>query len=281
MKQGLYSTYEFTDNDFDYIRRLIGEYSGIQLNQGKRELVYARLAKRLRDLGLTDFKQYCDLLRTGEQKELIACVNAITTNVTSFFREEHHFSFLSETVLPWLVGQHSGPGRGRLRIWSAGCSSGEEPYSIEMTLRDFPELEKWDVKILATDLDSNVLQHAQQGIYRMDQLDKVSDEKRRKWFLRGDDEKLGQVKVRSTLKSHIHFRQLNLMGPWPMRGPFQIIFCRNVVIYFDKATQKELFQRFADILIPEGYLFIGHSENLFGVSDRFRSLGRTIYRKIS
>ncbi len=281
MKQELYSRYVFTDKDFDYIRALIGEYSGIHLTQGKRELVYARLAKRIRDLELTDFKQYCDLLRSGNQEELIACVNAITTNVTSFYREEHHFAFLAETVLPWLVKQHGDPGPRRLRVWSAGCSSGEEPYSIEMTLRDSPILEKWDVKILATDLDSNVLQRAREGIYRMDQLDKVSDAKRRKWFLWGDDRNLGLVKVRPELKSRIHFRQLNLMGPWPMHGPFQVIFCRNVVIYFDKVIQKQLFQRFADILAPEGYLFIGHSENLFGVSDQFRSIGRTIYRKVN
>jgi chemotaxis protein methyltransferase CheR len=280
MKQGLYSSYAFTDDDFEYIRSLIGEYSGIHLTQAKRELVYARLAKRLRDLGLTDFKQYCDLLRAGKQDEMVACVNAITTNVTSFFREEHHFSFLAETVVPWLLARHAGPGPGRLRIWSAGCSSGEEPYSIEMTLRDFPELDRWDVKILATDLDSNVLERARQGVYRMDQLEKVTEAKRKRWFLRGDDNNLGQVKIRPGLKSRIYFRQLNLMAPWPMQGQFQVIFCRNVVIYFDKARQKELFQRFADILIPEGYLFIGHSENLFGVSDRFRSIGRTIYRKV-
>lgn len=281
MKHGLYSSYVFTDDDFEYIRALIGEYSGIHLTEGKRELVYARLAKRLRDLGLTDFRQYCDLLRAGEQDELIACVNAITTNVTSFFREEHHFSYLAETVMPWLINHYGRSGSGKLRMWSAGCSSGEEPYSIDMTLRDFPELDKWDVKILATDLDSNVLQCAKRGIYKMDQLDKVSETKRRKWFLRGDDSNLGQVKIRPELKSRIYFRQLNLMGPWPMHGLFHVIFCRNVVIYFDKTRQKELFQRFADILVPEGYLFIGHSENLFGVSDRFRSIGRTIYRKIN
>jgi chemotaxis protein methyltransferase CheR len=150
-----------------------------------------------------------------------------------------------------------------------------------MTLRDFPLLDKWDVKILATDLDSNILERARKGIYRMDQLEKVSAVKRQKWFLQGGESNLGRVKVRPELKSRIYFRQLNLMGPWPMHGPFQIIFCRNVIIYFDKARQKQLFQRFADIMAPEGYLFIGHSENLFGISDRFRSIGRTIYRKLN
>lgn len=280
MNQGLYSRIVFTDEDFDYIRVLIGEYSGIHLHQGKRELVYARLAKRIRDLGLEDFKQYCELLHSGDQRELITCVNAITTNVTSFFREQHHFDFLAETVLPGLVNQHVYPGPGRLRIWSAGCSSGEEPYSIEMTLRDYLPLERWDVKILATDLDSNVLERAQNGIYRMDQLEKVSAEKRKKWFLQGDKNNAGRVKIRPELKTRIAFRQLNLMGHWPMHGPFHVIFCRNVVIYFDKANQKQLFHRFAEILAPEGYLFIGHSENLFGVSDRFQSIGRTIYRKL-
>ena len=281
MNQGLYSTYIFTDEDFDYIRELIEDFSGIHLNKGKRELVYARLAKRIRGLGLSDFKQYCDLLRSGDTGERIACINAITTNVTSFFREQHHFDFLKDTVLPRVIDQHSKPGPGKLRIWSAGCSSGEEPYSIEMTLRDVLLLDNWDAKILATDLDSNVLEQARRGIYKKEQLEKVTPAMMKKWFLQGSENNLGQVKVRPELKSRIHFRQLNLMERWPMHGPFHVIFCRNVVIYFDKLTQQKLFQRFADILVPEGYLFIGHSENLFGVSDRFKSMGRTIYKRLN
>ncbi len=281
MKRGLYDSIAYTDQDFDYIRTLIEQNSGIHLNQSKRELVYARLSKRIRDLGISDFRQYCDLLRSGDQVEIIACVNAITTNVTSFFREDHHFTFLAETVVPELVAKYSAPGQSRLRIWSAGCASGEEPYSIEMTLRDFPILDKWDVKILATDLDSNVLKQAREGIYKTEQMTKVSAEKRKKWFLQGNEGNLNKAKIKAELKSRIYFRQLNLMDKiWPMHGPFQIIFCRNVIIYFDKDKQKLLFQRFADIMSPSGYLFIGHSENLFGLSDRFRSIGRTIYRKL-
>ena len=281
MIQGFYNTYSFTDNDFDYIRELIEKFSGIHLNQGKRELVYARLAKRIRDLGLSDFKQYCDLLRTGDPEELITCVNAITTNVTSFFREQHHFDFLKDTVLPWIISQHGKAGPGRLRIWSAGCSSGEEPYSIDITLREVSLFDNWDVKILATDLDSVVLDKARTGIYKKEQLGKVAPDMLKKWFLQGCENNLGQVKVRGELKSRIYFRKLNLMEPWPMHGPFHVIFCRNVVIYFDKQNQMKLFQRFADILVPDGFLFIGHSENLFGVSDRFKSIGRTIYRKLN
>lgn len=280
MHQGLFSSYVFTDEDFNYIRALIGEYSGIHLNDGKRELVYARLAKRLRELGLTTFKQYCDRLRSGDPQELIVCVNAITTNVTSFFREQHHFDFLTDTVLPWLASQPHGAGPGRIRLWSAGCSSGEEPYSMAMALKEFPALNGRDVKILATDLDSTILEQAQRGIYKKEQVGKVVPTMLKKWFLQGGDNNLGQVKIKPELKSLVCFRQMNLMEAWPMHGPFQVIFCRNVVIYFDKQNQKKLFQRFADILVPEGYLFIGHSENLFGVSDRFRSIGRTIYRRV-
>lgn len=281
MNQGLYSRYMFTDDDFRFIRNLISEYSGINLNEGKRELVYARLAKRIRDLGLSEFRQYCDILRSGDRDEMITCVNAITTNVTSFFREKHHFDYLNDTVLPWLVNNYGNNGKGRLRIWSAGCSSGEEPYSIEIILRNHPQFDNWDVKILATDLDSSVLDRARQGIYRKEQLEKVTPLILKRWFMQGSDSNLGQVKVRSELKTRIYFRQLNLMDRWPMHGPFHVIFCRNVVIYFDKQTQMKLFQRFADMLVPDGYMFIGHSENLFGVSDRYKSLGQTIYRKIN
>jgi len=280
MQQAEFSRYTFTDSDFKFISSLINQHTGIRLGSTKQELVYARLTKRLRALGLQTFRDYCDLLRDGNQQELINCINAITTNVTTFFREIHHFEFLEQTVLPDLIRQKSHTVMPRVRFWSAGCSSGEEPYSIEMVLREQPELTRWNVRVLATDLDTHVLERAQQGIYDIKQLEKVSLERRRRWFRLGTGKNDNQVSVVPELRDRIRFRQLNLKDTWPMRGPFDVIFCRNVVIYFDKEMQKKLFHRFADMLAPDGYLFIGHSESLFGICDRFKVAGRTIYQKI-
>lgn len=281
MQQAEFQRFEFTDNDFNYISTLINEHAGIRLISAKRELVYGRLAKRLRALGLETFREYCDLLRDGDGSELIQCINAITTNVTSFFREIHHFEFLQQTVLPEIIGQKGRTAVPRLRIWSAGCSSGEEPYSIEIVLREHDALQRWDVKLLATDLDTHILERARKGIYDLRQLEKVSPERMQRWYRMGVGNNANLVSVTPELRDRIRFRQLNLKDAWPMRGPFDVIFCRNVVIYFDKEMQKKLFNRFADILTPSGYLFIGHSESLFGISDRFKVAGRTIYRKVS
>jgi len=168
----------------------------------------------------------------------------------------------------------------RIRVWSAGCSTGEEPYSLAITIREaFPEASQWDVKILATDLDSNVVAHASNGIYSREKLNGISDQRLRKWFRRSRSGDSDSVKVSSELQSLITFKQLNLMHEWPMRGPFDFIFCRNVVIYFDKDTQRVLFSRYADYLTDEGHLFIGHSESLYKVSDKFRLIGGTMYQK--
>lgn len=280
MQQPEFSDYKFTDSDFNFISKLITGHTGIRLGSTKRELVYARLTKRLRALGLHTFQEYCDLLRDGDQHELINCINAITTNVTTFFREIHHFQFLEQTVLPELVRQKNQTVMPRVRVWSAGCSTGEEPYSIEIVLREQPAMQRWNVRTLATDLDTHVLEGAQQGLYDIKQLEKVSAERCKRWFRMGSGKNDQQVSVVPELRERIRFRQLNLKETWPMRGPFDVIFCRNVVIYFDKEMQKLLFNRFADILTPTGYLFIGHSESLFGITDRFRVAGRTIYQKV-
>ncbi|MGH8119800.1 MAG: CheR family methyltransferase [Gammaproteobacteria bacterium] len=280
MLQAEFSRYKFTDNDFNYISSLINGHTGIRLGQTKRELVYARLTKRLRALGLQTFREYCDLLRDGDQNELINCINAITTNVTTFFREIHHFEFLERTVLPDLIRQKALSVLPRVRVWSAGCSTGEEPYSIEIVLREQPALQRWNVRLLATDLDTHVLERAQQGIYDIKQLEKVSAERCKRWFRIGTGRNDQRVSVVPELRERVRFRQLNLKDAWPMRGPFDVIFCRNVVIYFDKEMQKKLFNRFADMLSPDGYLFIGHSESLFGITDRFKIAGRTIYQKV-
>ncbi len=268
----------FTDADFDKIRRLIKAQTGIHLSDAKRSLVYSRLGRRLRALGLSDFASYYARVEM-DAEELMRCINAITTNLTAFFREPHHFDYLARTVLPEL--RRKNADSRRLRIWSAGCSTGEEPYSIAMVVREVMGAARdWDIKILATDLDSDVVAKAAAGIYEERRLEGVSEQRRRRWFRRGRGANAGKVRVADEIRGLITFRQLNLMHPWPMRGPFDVIFCRNVVIYFDKDTQRRLFDRYADILGAQRYLFIGHSESLHRVSERFQSLGKTMYRKI-
>ncbi|TVQ70908.1 MAG: protein-glutamate O-methyltransferase CheR [Chromatiaceae bacterium] len=269
--------YEFTDRDFRFIARFIGDYAGIVLSEVKRDLVYGRLQRRLRALGLRRFSDYCELLENDDGEERELCVNALTTNLTSFFREPHHFDHLQKDLLPKLVRAHADR---RLRIWSAGCSTGEEPYSIAMVVAETVPAD-WDVRILATDLDTNVVATAAAGRYSADRVQGVSEARRRRWFLRGKGANQGMVRVRPELQELIRFRPLNLLEPWPVRGAFDVIFCRNVVIYFDKSTQKVLFDRFAGQMKPDGRLFIGHSETLHKVSDRFRLLGNTIYGRVS
>jgi len=270
--------YEFTDRDFAVIRRLVAEHTGIALSAAKRDMVYSRLVRRIRELELGSFREYCALLEDGDETEFGNFINAITTNLTSFFREPHHFEFLANTALPALL--RARQTSRRLRLWSSGCSTGEEPYSIAMVLREsLPAAQRWDTKILATDLDSNVLAHAAAGIYGRERVGGIDVKRLQRWFKQGCGENAGKVRVRQELAELITFKQLNLMDAWPVRGPFDVIFCRNVIIYFDKSTQKVLFDRYAQLLADDGYLFIGHSETLYRVTDRFRPLGQTIYVK--
>lgn len=271
--------FQFTDRDFRCLQRLVLRHTGITLSPAKRDMLYSRLARRLRALGLRRFKEYCALLQEdGDSEELRHFTNAVTTNLTAFFREPHHFDYLRDEFLPAMIERRAD--QRRLRIWSAGCSTGEEPYSIAITLAETMPRD-WDVRILATDLDSNVLDRARQGIYSEERTAEVPERLKRKWFLRGRAAHQGKVRVRRELRDMIRFRQLNLMHEWPMRGPFDAIFCRNVIIYFDKPTQSRLMDRFADILADDGRLFLGHSETLYRVTDRFQLLGRTIYRKVT
>ncbi len=288
--QGNQSSYKkeylFTDKDFNYLSKLAGDLAGISLSSGKRELIYGRLVKRLRALGLKDFKQYCALLRAGEEEdgdkeELTNFINSITTNVTSFFRENHHFDFMADTLLPELIHKKSQESSPRLRIWSAGCSSGKEPYSIAMVLKEcIPDIERWDAKILATDLDSNILEIAKSAIYPKEHIKEISAERRKRWFQMGRGLNEGDIKVSDDVKNMVAYRQLNLTEAWPMKGSFDIIFCRNVTIYFDRDTRVTLLDRFAEYLDDDGCLFVGHSESLFGLTQRFNTVGRTIHRKI-
>lgn len=271
--------FAFNDNHFELLRECVREHTGIALSDAKRELVYGRLSRRLRNLGIDNFDAYCSLITAGDKEEIAHFVNAITTNLTAFFRESHHFGRLA-ALLPHLIEMNQGTRR--LRLWSAGCSTGEEAYSIAITVREaIGDPPGWDVKILATDIDSNVLAAAANGVYHPQRADGLSRERLSRWFLRGQGKNAGMLRVVPDLQDLITFRQLNLMQPWPLRGPFDVLFCRNVVIYFGKETQRTLFNRFADVLAPGGHLFIGHSESLFKVSERFKLLGKTAYQRIS
>lgn len=265
------------DSDFRKIVEIVTTRTGIVINDRKRAFVHGRLGRRLRALGLSDFGQYCDLLASeaGETEQAVL-VNAVTTNHTSFFREQHHFQYLGRSVLP-AIAQRTGGRKGRLRIWSAGCSTGEEPYTIAMMLcRHGPTID-WDRKILATDLDTNVIAHAKAGIYDGERVQSIPEIFRRRYVAMLPD---GRGRMDAELRSLISFAPLNLLESWPMRGPFDVVFCRNVVIYFDKPTQARLFDRYADLLTSDGWLFVGHSENLLNLTDRFKLVGATIYQRI-
>ena len=278
--RSVFRQYDLGDVEFNELRALIRDLTGIKLSDSKRQMVYRRVSSRLRALDIGSFKEYCRYLRTGDEAELEKFCNVVTTNLTSFFRESHHFDYLATKILPEII-ERKESGVRRLRIWSAGCSTGEEPYSIAITLKDaMPELHRWDARILATDLDSNVVAAGRAGVFAFKRVEELSSATLKRWFLTGRDENEQVVKVRHELQELITFKELNLMHDWPMRGLFDVIFCRNVIIYFDKAIQKVLIQRYAQILEEGGYLVLGHSESLFNVSARFDLLGKTVYRKI-
>lgn len=272
--------FNFTDRDFKRIQQLVSQHTGISLSDAKRDMVYSRLARRLREVDLQDFGSYCALIDSpAGESELINFTNAITTNLTSFFRENHHFDYLQKTLLPELMKTNAHTRR--IRLWSAGCSTGEEPYSLAIAIREvIPERSGWDIKILATDLDSNVLAKGQSGIYDAERIAGLSKQRVKNWFLRGKGDKDHLVRVHPSLQEMISFKRLNLMSEWPIKGPFDFMFCRNVVIYFDKPTQSVLFDRYAGLLVDDARLFLGHSETMFKVCDRFKLIGNTIYQKI-
>lgn len=279
-KEKIFSNKEFpfNDRDFKFIQELVSERTGIVLTEIKRDMVYSRIARRIRALDVNNFTEYCSILKSGHDEEMVEFINAITTNLTSFFREPHHFEFLTNTLLPEI---RANKRDRKIRVWSAGCSSGEEPYSIAMTLRDFfPASSGWDIKILATDLDSHMVAKAAKGVYEEDRVTGIDKKQLKKWVRRGSGSMAGSVKICNEIQELITFKQLNLMHEWPLKGPFDFMFCRNVVIYFSKETQKGLFDRYANLLAPDANLFIGHSESLFKVTDRFKSLGKTIYKKV-
>jgi chemotaxis protein methyltransferase CheR len=270
--------FAFGDEDFEALRRLVKQLTGINLTDQKRELVYGRLSRRLRALNLTSFKDYRQVLQE-DGDELVNFCNAITTNLTSFFRENHHFEYLRDQLL--LKHANDPAASRRLRIWSSACSTGEEPYSIAMTVHEaLPDLRRWDIRILATDLDSDVLNRAQRGVYAPDRFQGFDPRRLERFFTPTEDKRGSAHCVNAEVAALITFKQLNLMHQLPMKGPLDVIFCRNVVIYFDKDTQRELFGRMARLQRPGDLLFLGHSESLFKVSNDYALIGKTIYRRV-
>ncbi len=267
--------FSLSRDDFRRISEMIYSDAGIQLNEGKAALVYARLAKRLRALRMQAFRDYCDLVASpdgaAERQEMLT---SLTTNVTKFFREPHHFEHMKTQVLSPFMRQGKG---GRLRLWSAACSTGQEPYSIAMTLLSlWPDAVNQDVKILATDIDRSVLATAEAGAYAENLLDEVSADQRKRYFEPAGAQGL---RVNAALRRLVTFRPLNLVENWPMGGPFQAIFCRNVVIYFDEPTQQGIWDKFTPRLASEGALYIGHSERVTGpAASLLRSDGVSTYR---
>ena len=268
--------FEMSKKNFNMISEVIYKHSGIVLKDIKEDMVYSRLSRRIRQTRCHGFDDYLSLALRREGSEFIHFINAITTNLTSFFRESHHFDFIKNTAIPeWA----SDTQRKKLRIWSAGSSTGEEAYSIAITLNgNIPK--HWDAKILATDIDTNVVVKGQTGVYAEDRLSNLSPKLVSKHFDKVSIDGATKMQVRKSLREITFFKPLNLLQDWPMSGLFEMIFCRNVFIYFDKPTQKILFNRFADLLAPGGYLVIGHSESMYKLSDRFTSIGNTVYRKV-
>lgn len=273
--------FPYEQRHFDSLRALAREEAGIELADHKRELVYGRVCRRLRELRLASFDDYVALVTPKGSPERPNFVNCITTNVTAFFREGHHFTFLHDEAIPQLMKTRQTSRR--LRIWSAACSTGQEPYSIAITAARAMErlAYPWDWKVLATDIDSNVVARAQAGVYGVNEIPGYEQAEMRRWFHRADGttpEGVTRVQVDDALRKAVYFRVLNLFHHWPMQGPIDVIFCRNVVIYFSKEDRRALFNRFAQIMAPDGYLFIGHSESMLDGTDQFEPVGRTIYR---
>ncbi len=275
----LAQSFDLTEREFDLFREIIHRETGIALSEKKKRLLVARLSKRLRALNLESFSAYHDYLQNhpDSEKELSNLINRITTNKTDFFREKHHFDFMLNEMFPALIKQRESSGDKKIRIWSAGCSSGEEPYTIAMTVKEaFSGQHGWDIKILATDLDTEILARAKNGTYDSATVEPVPPAYLTKYFNRT----ASGYEVIPQVKNMIAFRKLNLMAPqFPMKGLFDVIFCRNVIIYFDAPTKETLMNKFHSYLKPDGYIFIGHSESLMNMKVKFSYMKNTIYRK--
>ncbi|MGD2094009.1 MAG: protein-glutamate O-methyltransferase [Phycisphaerales bacterium] len=275
--------FNLSEKDFQQISKLVYEHCGINLNDDKKELVRARLSKRLRQGQFKTFQDYMKhVLADKTGKEFSILVDSLSTNVTSFFREKQHFEFLQKQFLPSLMERKEQTHQFKIRAWSAGCSSGEEPYSIAITLLDAVHGHgRWDVKVLGTDISTKILETAREGVYEKKRVDPVSPMQRQKYLLSSVQEKQKVFEVGKIVRDVVIFKYLNLMGEWPINpsGGIDFIFCRNVMIYFDKPTQERLVNRFWNVLAPGGILFTGHSESLTGIQHKFKYVQPTIYAK--
>ena len=263
--------FAFTSADFETVRKLIYEHAGISLAPVKSDMVYSRLARRLRALDLTDFQSYLDVLQADDGPEWETFVNSLTTNLTSFFREAHHFEILTK----FLQEQKQRP----VRIWCSAASTGEEPYTLAMTACEAFNTLSPPVEIIASDIDTNVLATAARGVYAMDRVNKLSPTRLKSFFLKGTGTQAGHARIRPELQRLVTFTRINLLEKIDLTGPFDVMFCRNVMIYFDKPTQHAILKKFSPLLRPDGLLFAGHSESFLHAADVFRSLGRTVYER--
>ncbi len=265
--------FSFSTADFERVRQLIYQHAGISLSPLKQDMVYSRLARRLRATGKLSFAAYLDALESGGSDEWERFVNSLTTNLTSFFREPHHFPIFAEHLRK--LGN-----RRPIRIWCSAASTGEEPYSIAITVAETFGSNTANISIVASDLDTNVLATAEKAVYPLERVEKVSPERLRKYFLRGTGNQEGYVSIRPEIKRLIEFKRINLLDPrYPLNGPLDVIFCRNVMIYFDKPTQYRILSRFAPMMQPDGLMFAGHSESFLHAADLFKSLGKTVYAR--
>lgn len=265
--------FSFTAADFERIRKLIYEYAGISLSIAKQDMVYSRLARRLRETGKKTFSDYLALLERGDKGEWEKFVNSLTTNLTSFFREPHHFPLLADHLKKLSA-------KNPIKIWCCASSTGEEPYSIAMTVVEAFNSFTPPVSIVATDLDTNVLATASRGLYSRDRVERLTPERLNRFFTKGIGADVGNYAVKPELRRLITFQRLNLLeANWSVRGPVDALFCRNVMIYFDKPTQYKILKRFVPLLSPNGLLFAGHSESFLHAADLFRSLGKTVYER--
>jgi chemotaxis protein methyltransferase CheR len=270
--------FAFSDANFQVIARIAKSDAGIDLPPSKATLVYSRLAKRLRTLGIQDFSKYCDFVREDET-ERNHMIASLTTNVTRFFREPHHFEHLKREIITPLA--ETARRGGRVRLWSAACSTGQEPYSMALTLLSvIPEAASLDIRILATDLNPNVVARGNSGRYEKQELTDIPPAMLAKWFKSENGSRQGSMIVSNEVRGLVSFRQLNLMGDWPFKGPFDAVFCRNVVIYFDRETQSTIWKRLTGVLRDRGALYIGHSERVSGpATSQLAVDGITTYRK--
>jgi len=263
--------FHFTSRDFDRVRKLIYAHAGISLSDSKQELVYSRLSRRLRATGIRTFAEYLALLESNNAAEWEAFTNSLTTNLTSFFREPHHFPLLAEHL-------RSIQGKHPINLWCSAASTGEEPYTMAMTVLDTLGRDAAKVSILATDLDTKVLETAKEGVYPEERVSKLDPELVKRFFLRGTGAQAGHVRVRPELREMITFRQINLLSnDWQIRPPVDVIFCRNVMIYFDKQTQLDILKKFVPLLRSNGLLFAGHSESFHQADEYFKLRGKTVY----